>query len=182
MTSNRGCSGRFDGVERSVDVTVESGGPTDTAAIAQAIAAHVRAGDVLVLGGDLGAGKTTFTKAVGAALGVTEPITSPTFTLAQRYQGSQLEVHHLDVYRLDQLDEVIDLALPELFESGGVVMIEWGDKITPMLPADYLLVEFEFGDADDDRTLVLKAHGPVWVARIEAVGAALANSGVGQSC
>lgn len=160
-------------MDRQPDLVVPSTGPADTAALATAIAEIVVAGDVLVLGGDLGAGKTTFTKAFGAALGVSEPITSPTFTLAQQYVSGRLTLHHLDVYRLDQLEEVIDLALPELYESGGVVVIEWGDTISPALPAGYLLAKFAFGDADDDRSIALTAVGTAWQARTPALRTAL---------
>lgn len=162
-------------MERAVDLIASSDGPDDTAAIAAAIAELSVAGDVFVLGGDLGAGKTAFTKAFGAALGVTENITSPTFTLAQEYDTGRLVVHHLDVYRLEQLDEVIDLALPELFESGGVVVIEWGDTISPALPAGYLLVQFEFGEADDERRINLSAVGNPWRARLGALRTSLAD-------
>ncbi len=157
-----------------MDLIARSSGPADTAAIATAIAEFVVANDVLVLGGDLGAGKTTFTKAFGLALDVDEAITSPTFTLAQQYQG-RFVVHHLDVYRIDQIDEVIDLALPELFESDGVVVIEWGDTIAPALPASYGLLRFAFGTQDDDRELTLTAVGTSWSARIPALRAALAD-------
>ncbi|MEM7095704.1 MAG: tRNA (adenosine(37)-N6)-threonylcarbamoyltransferase complex ATPase subunit type 1 TsaE [Actinomycetota bacterium] len=153
-------------MERPVDIVAPSHGPQETAAIAAAIAEVSAAGDVLVLGGDLGAGKTAFTKGYAAALGVTETVTSPTFTLAQRYDTGRLVVHHLDVYRIDQLDEVIDLALPELFESGGVVVIEWGDTIEPALPDGYLLVQIGFGDGDDERVLNLTARGTAWNARL----------------
>lgn len=160
-------------MERPADLVARSASPEQTAEIAHAIAAVVQPNDVIVLGGDLGAGKTAFTKAFGAALGVTDPITSPTFTLAQQYDGGRLTVHHLDVYRIDQIEEVIDLALPELFESGGVVVIEWGDTIAPALPAGYALVRFGFGDGDDDRSLSLTAVGADWVARVPALQAAL---------
>jgi len=162
-------------VDRIVDFTARSTGPQDTAVIAQAIAAVLQPNDVLVLGGDLGAGKTTFTKALGAALGITEPITSPTFTLHQQYHGGRLVLHHLDVYRIDQIDEVIDLALPELFESEGVVAIEWGDTIAPALPAGFALLSFEFGDGDDDRAISLTAVGSAWTARVPGLEAALAG-------
>lgn len=154
-------------MERPVDLVARSNGPDDTGAIAAVIAETVVAGDVIVLGGDLGAGKTAFTKAFSAALGVTEAVTSPTFTLHQRYDTGRLVVHHLDVYRIEQIEEVTDLALPELFESGGVVVIEWGDTIAPALPADgYLLLRIEFGAGDDDRSLHLTAHGVPWQARL----------------
>lgn len=125
-------------------------------------------GDVLVLVGDLGAGKTAFSKAYGKALGIDEPMTSPTFTLAREYEG-RLKLHHLDVYRLEQMAEVLDLDLPDLLDSGGVVLIEWGDAILPMLPPDYLEVRFTFGEGDDDRTIELNPVGPRWAARDEAI-------------
>lgn len=153
-------------VEQALRYAVEVGSPADTAVVASALAAHVQPNDIIVLGGDLGAGKTTFTKAFGAALGEPGPITSPTFTLAQRYDGGRLVVHHLDVWRIDQLDEVIDLALPELFESGGVVVIEWGDTIVPALPADYVSITFAFGDGDDDRMLTFTGVGVAWQKRL----------------
>ena len=154
-------------MDRQVDLVAHSRGPADTARIAIAVAAELVADDVVVLGGDLGAGKTTFTKSLGGALGIDEHITSPTFALAQRYDGGRLVLHHLDVYRINQIEEVADLALPELYESGGVVVIEWGDTIAPALPAQYLLVRFGFGDGDDERTLHLSAFGPAWQARSE---------------
>jgi len=162
-------------VERKPDLVVRSTNADETAVIAEAIAHVLVAGDVLVLGGDLGAGKTTFTKALGLALGIDDAITSPTFTLAQQYDGGRLTLHHLDVYRLDALDEVIDLALPELFESGGVVVIEWGDTIAPALPAGFALIRFEFGEGDDDRSLSLTAVGTAWAARVGGLGTTLAD-------
>ena len=160
-------------MDRPVDIVVHSRGPGDTATAAAAIAAQLQGDDTIVLGGDLGAGKTTFTKGLGAALGISDAITSPTFVLAQRYDDGRLVLHHLDVYRIDQLDEVIDLALPELYESGGVVVIEWGDTIAPALPASYLLVRFVFGDDDDERQLEITGVGPAWPARIRALRTSL---------
>lgn len=154
------------------DLVAYTGDPDTTARVAAALAALAEPGDVLVLSGDLGAGKTTFTKGYGAALGVVEPITSPTFTLAREYHG-RLPLHHLDVYRFEQLDEVLDLALPELLESGGVVVIEWGDTILPALPADLCELRFEFGDGDDDRRIELRMVGPRWRGRVKNIAAAI---------
>lgn len=144
----------------------------DTQALAAALAELARPGDLLLLAGDLGAGKTAFTQGFGAALGVAERITSPTYTLHHRYEG-RLRLEHLDVYRLDQLDEVLDLGLPELLDEGGVVVIEWGDAISPMLPADYLEVRLRLGEGDDDRSLALDLVGPRWSARRRALTTAL---------
>jgi len=125
-----------------------------------------------VLIGDLGAGKTAFSKAYGRALGVEEPITSPTFALAREYKG-RLPLHHLDVYRLERMSEVLDLDLPDLLDSGGVILIEWGDAILPMLPADYLSLRFTFGEGDDDRSIELLPVGERWCAREAEMAAAL---------
>jgi tRNA threonylcarbamoyladenosine biosynthesis protein TsaE len=104
---------------------------------------------------------------------VGEPITSPTFTLVQEYVG-RLPVHHVDVYRLDQLSEVVDLGLSELLDDEGIVLIEWGDAILPMLPADLLEVRLTFGAADDDRTIVLRSSGRSWLRRMASLVEAVA--------
>lgn len=145
-------------------ISVFSTSPEQTGALATALAEAAEPGDVLVLVGDLGAGKTAFSKAYGKALGVNEAMTSPTFTLAREYEG-RLTLHHLDVYRLEMMAEVLDLDLPELLDSGGVVLIEWGDAILPMLPRDFLEVRFTFGDGDDDRNIELNPVGARWCAR-----------------
>ena len=140
----------------------------ETQALAAELAALAEPGDLIVLAGDLGAGKTAFVQGFGRGLGVTEPITSPTFTLAQQYEG-RLRVHHLDVYRLDQLGEVAELGLAELLDDGGVVLIEWGDAILPVLPNDYLEVRLVFpqvgSSGDDDRRILLHSVGLSWGRR-----------------
>jgi tRNA threonylcarbamoyladenosine biosynthesis protein TsaE len=148
-------------------------GAEHTRGLAAALAELSRPGDVVLLAGDLGAGKTAFAQGFGRALGVDEAITSPTFTLVNRYDG-RLPFYHLDVYRLDRLDEVADLGLAEFLDEGGVMLIEWGDTITPVLPADYLEVRIELGDGDDDRTFELRTVGSRWAARQRALAAALA--------
>ena len=149
-------------------ITLMSSSVEDTHSIAAALAGLVSPGDLVLLEGDLGAGKTVFVKGFAAALGVEETVTSPTFALAQRYRG-RLVVNHLDVYRLEQLSEVVDLAIPELLDDHSVTLIEWGDVIVQALPGDYLEVEFTFGDEPDDRRLRLSAAGPRWSARSRAL-------------
>jgi tRNA threonylcarbamoyladenosine biosynthesis protein TsaE len=144
----------------------------ETRQLAASVAELTRAGDLILLAGDLGAGKTTFAKGFGAALGVTEAITSPTFTLVSQYRG-RLELNHIDVYRLDQVDEVLDLGLAEMLDEGGVTLIEWGDTIIPALPADFLEVRLRIGEGDDDRVVEVHLVGPRWSARTRALGTAL---------
>lgn len=143
-----------------------------TAALAASIAALVGSGDLILLSGDLGAGKTAFAKGFGAALDVAEPITSPTFTLVREYRG-RLKMYHLDVYRLDQIEEALDLNLAELLDDDAVTLIEWGETILPALPADYLEVRLELGDDDDDRVVQLSMIGARWSARAGGIARAL---------
>lgn len=137
----------------------------ETRDLAAAVAALARPRDVLVLAGDLGAGKTAFAQGFGRGLGVQERITSPTFTLVHVYDSGRLPIHHLDVYRLDQLSEALDLGLAEMLEDGGVVLIEWGDAISPLLPHDYLEVRLTFGEGDDDRRMEIRLVGGRWAGR-----------------
>ena len=152
---------------------LHTGAVAETRAVAAALAELARPGDLLLLAGDLGAGKTAFTQGFGAALGVEDRITSPTFTIANHYRG-RLELNHLDVYRLEQLDEVLDTGIHELLDEGGVTLIEWGDAILPALPASYLEIRFLLGIGDDDRTLDVIPVGDLWAARLRALRAALA--------
>jgi tRNA threonylcarbamoyladenosine biosynthesis protein TsaE len=122
-----------------------------THAIAAALAGLARPGDVIVLAGDMGAGKTAFAQGFGRALGIDEAITSPTFTLVHSYPipGGKHVLHHADLYRLDTTGDVEDLALHELAEFGGIVLVEWGDVVSGSLD-DHLEVRLERDDDDDD--------------------------------
>ncbi|MDH4171701.1 MAG: tRNA (adenosine(37)-N6)-threonylcarbamoyltransferase complex ATPase subunit type 1 TsaE [Acidimicrobiia bacterium] len=145
-----------------------------TRAVAAAVCALCEPGDLVLLVGELGAGKTAFAQGFGRALGVRETITSPTFTLARQYDG-RLRLHHLDVYRLEQIGETLDLDLPELLDGDTVTLIEWGDAIVPVLPPDYLEICLTFGDGDDDRVMELRPVGPRWGRREAALERALGS-------
>jgi tRNA threonylcarbamoyladenosine biosynthesis protein TsaE len=143
-----------------------SDGPDRTRAIASALAEAMTVGDLLVLDGDLGAGKTCFTQGLGTGLGVVEAITSPTFTLANRYRG-RLVLHHLDAYRLEDENDALDLDLDDLLET-GVTVIEWGNRIEGLLPADRFTITFRYPEVavpdtgDDDPDLrVIEIEGPL---------------------
>ena len=105
----------------------------ETEAVGEAVGSLLRVGDLVVLTGDLGAGKTTFAKGLARALGVTQKVTSPTFTIVQEYDG-RVPVAHVDVYRLDRIQELHDFGFEELLES-RVTIVEWGEAIAPVLPA-----------------------------------------------
>lgn len=156
-----------------------------TAALAGALAELAVAGDVVVLAGEMGAGKTTFAQGFGAGLGVDEPITSPTFALLHRYHGGRLAMYHADVYRLDTLGELADLGLGEL--DDGVLLVEWGDVVARAL-GDHLAVHLahQHGNdpdrdpgSDDTRTLTFSAHGPAWAVRWSRVAEVLGGAGHG---
>jgi tRNA threonylcarbamoyladenosine biosynthesis protein TsaE len=145
----------------------------DTLAIAATIAGMSRSGDLVVLAGEMGAGKTAFAKGFGAELGVTEPITSPTFTLVHSYDAGRITLHHADIYRLSTHHQVADLALAELLEYDGIVLLEWGDVVAQSL-GDHLLVQL-VADLDDEnvRTITINGTGRTWATRWERLAAAL---------
>lgn len=163
-------------------ITLSSPSPVATHAIAGAIARFARAGDLIVLAGEMGSGKTWFTKGFAAAFGVTDRVTSPTFTLVHSYSGGRLPLHHVDVYRLDRMSEVADLALAELLEEsgtgkGGVVLVEWGDVVSAMFNNDFLEVRLEVDEVDPDeaRRLSVRAVGPGWSHRWDPLAKALSE-------
>lgn len=147
-----------------MNVRAHTSSVEETQALAAAVAELVGPGDVVLLAGELGAGKTAFAQGFGAALGISEPITSPTFTLARHYEGA-VTLHHLDVYRLERISELADLGVSELLDSDGVLLVEWGDAIAPALGNQYLEIKLRYGEADDDRDMDLRCVGSRWLAR-----------------
>jgi tRNA threonylcarbamoyladenosine biosynthesis protein TsaE len=147
-------------------------GGHETESVGAALGAFLREGDLVVLGGDLGAGKTTFVKGVARALGVRDPVTSPTFTIVQEYDGP-VPVAHVDIYRLKRVQELHDLGLEEMLDD-RVVLVEWGDVVAPLLPSERVEVQLTIGDAPDMRAIEIVAQGPGWAARRDALDAALA--------
>lgn len=137
--------------------------PADTARLAEALAREVRPRDVLILTGDLGAGKTTFTKAFCAALGVSDSVTSPTFTLVHEYRGSTLVVCHADLYRLERTGELVDLGLDDARRGGAVLVVEWGDLAASEFP-DALVISFEHLGAES-RRITVTWRGAGWEVR-----------------
>ena len=195
---------------------VELRGLPATQRLAESVAAVLRPGDVLGLDGDLGAGKTTFVRFLARALGVTTPVTSPTFTLANTYEarrgavappsgtdqspatdppvaappaegtgpptGRPLLIHHIDAYRLDGDADAEDLALPELLDSGGIVIVEWAERLT--LPPDRIDLHFAFPPEPPDSSTAPSAPGaapPDPSAAMPAPGAASLAPGTSPS-
>ncbi len=107
----------------------------DTKALAYEFVKNLKGGEVVILQGDLGAGKTTFTQSVAKALGIKEPVTSPTFTLMNLYVGDKLKLYHFDMYRIEDIDEILETGLTEYFGNlDAVCFVEWAENIKPLLP------------------------------------------------
>ena len=146
--------------------------PEETRALGEALAGLLRSGDVVSLTGDLGAGKTTLVQGAARALGVQDRVLSPTFLLVREYEG-RVPIYHLDVYRLERLQEVLDLGFEELMDTRAIVFVEWGDAIDVLLPAEHLQVELTLPADGQERRISVTWYGRSWAARIEPLAAVL---------
>jgi tRNA threonylcarbamoyladenosine biosynthesis protein TsaE len=127
-------------------------------------------GDVVSLSGDLGAGKTTLVQGIAAGLGVEGPVTSPSFVIVHHLEGTY-PIIHMDVYRLNLIQEVLDLGFEELLEPQAIMLVEWGEAVLPLLPRRYLDIELRHApEGDDDlRLIVLRPVGFEWARKLEHV-------------
>jgi tRNA threonylcarbamoyladenosine biosynthesis protein TsaE len=130
------------------------------------VASLLREGDAVALTGELGAGKTTFVRGAARALGFDGAVASPTFTLVREYRG-RVRIYHVDVYRLERVQDVLDLGLDEMVAEGGVLLVEWGDAVEGLLPDGHLLVEITLMGGEDARRIVVTGQGPSWATRWE---------------
>jgi tRNA threonylcarbamoyladenosine biosynthesis protein TsaE len=158
-----------------VNITLRTVTAEDTREVGEALSALLRARDAVLLTGELGAGKTTFVQGVARGLGIEEQVSSPTFTLIKEYSGI-LDVAHVDVYRLDRIQEVVDLGLDELGDGQDVLLVEWGDAIEDLLPSDRLRVQLDPEDptgAGEARSIAVSGAGS-WEERWPELEVALA--------
>lgn len=138
----------------------------DTQALGRALGGLLRPGDLVVLVGPLGAGKTALTQGIGAGLGVREPVTSPTFVISRVHRDGRIPLVHVDAYRLGGVADVDDLDLDgSVGES--VTVVEWGEGLVEQLADEHLLIRLDRRD-DDVRTAVLEPHGQSWEVRLTA--------------
>jgi tRNA threonylcarbamoyladenosine biosynthesis protein TsaE len=137
--------------------------PEAMSGLGERLAAQVRAGDLVVLSGQLGAGKTTLAQGIGRGLGVTGPVLSPTFVIARVHRGGRLPLVHVDAYRLSSIAEVDDLDLDASLEE-SVTVVEWGDGLVEGLAGDRLHVNISrpLADGDETRTVEIVPVGPRW--------------------
>ena len=139
----------------------------DTRALGAGLAELLRPGDLVVLVGPLGAGKTALAQGIGEALGVREPVTSPTFVIARVHRGGRLPLVHVDAYRLGGAADVDDLDL-DVSVASSVTVVEWGQGLVEQLTDEHLEIRLDRRD-DDVRTAVLVPHGPGWERRLDPV-------------
>jgi tRNA threonylcarbamoyladenosine biosynthesis protein TsaE len=146
--------------------------------LAAAVAGLLRPGDVVLLTGELGAGKTAWTQGLAAALGVAEAVTSPTFVLVRPYPTARgFELLHADVYRLDEEAEITALGLTEALEEDAVAVIEWGERAAGVIGPDHLAVELRRADGGEtSRAADLRSDAPSWVRRWPQLEGALAGA------
>jgi tRNA threonylcarbamoyladenosine biosynthesis protein TsaE len=140
-------------------------GPEDTHALGRELAGVLRPGDLVVLVGPLGAGKTALTQGIGAGLGVPEPVTSPTFVIARVHRGGKVPLVHVDAYRLGGVADVDDLDLDASTDE-SVTVVEWGQGLVERLTDEHLEVRLDRRD-DDVRTALLVPHGSGWERRLD---------------
>jgi tRNA threonylcarbamoyladenosine biosynthesis protein TsaE len=127
--------------------------------LGEAIGKTARPGDIILLEGSLGSGKTTLTKGIAKGLDVQDEITSPTFNLIKQYGGS-LDLYHFDLYRLEEEKELLHLGYEEYFYGNGVTVIEWADYLDHYLPEEYLLVRITYGKGEEvGREVDISGHG-----------------------
>jgi len=134
--------------------TIISFSVLETLKIAENIAKNANPGDIFCLSGDLGAGKTHFTKGFAKGLGIDDDITSPTFTLVHEHGGGRL--YHFDVYRIESSDEILDLGCDEMFFGNGVCVIEWADKIKDIIPKNAVWITISHGDCENHRVIKIE--------------------------
>lgn len=137
-----------------------SSSPDETRAIGAAVAGSLAPGDAVSLSGDLGAGKTCLVQGAATALGVTARVQSPSFVLVREYAGTS-RIVHVDVYRLNSLQELYDLGYEEVFDPGLVTFVEWGDAVEGALPVDRLEIQMTQQD-EERRRIVIRGVGDRW--------------------
>lgn len=153
-------------------IEIQTNTADETRAVGRGLSPLLRPGDAVALTGQLGAGKTTFVQGLAAGLGFDGQVVSPTFTLVREYRG-RLPIQHVDVYRLERVQDVLDLGLDEATAEGAVVLVEWGDVVAGLLPPEHLVVTLTLAADDEARTIVFGGVGASWRLRWEQLEGAL---------
>ena len=137
-------------------MTYITNSPAETEALGERLAARLSPGAVVAYTGDLGAGKTAFTRGLARGLGITDPVTSPTFTIVNEYEGGHIPLFHFDMYRLGSSEELYDIGWEDYLSRGGVCAVEWSEIVTDALEPDTVRVDLRRGDAEDQRRITIE--------------------------
>lgn len=133
--------------------------PEETEKIGEALAKSLQPGTILAYRGDLGAGKTAFTRGLARGLGCKETVTSPTYTIVNEYLGGRLPLFHFDMYRLASSDDLWDIGWEDYLDRGGVCVVEWSENVADALPEDAVVVSFTRGETDNERIITIEGGG-----------------------
>ena len=127
--------------------------PAETERLGEELAARLVPGSVIAFSGDLGAGKTAFTRGLARGLGISERVTSPTFTIVNEYEGGRLPLFHFDMYRLASSEELYDIGWEDYLARGGVCAVEWSERVADALDSDVIRVEIRRGESENERLI-----------------------------
>ncbi|MHB8780391.1 MAG: tRNA (adenosine(37)-N6)-threonylcarbamoyltransferase complex ATPase subunit type 1 TsaE [Candidatus Geothermincolia bacterium] len=148
-----------------LELLIETGNPEETRWLGEKLADILEPGDVILLTGDLGAGKTTIVQGIARGLGVTSQVTSPTFVIVREYEGL-VPLYHVDAYRVESTAEFLQLGYESFQEMPGVVAIEWGDRVSRLFREDHLQIDMALAGGDR-RSLRLRSAGARWQGKLE---------------
>ena len=128
----------------------------ETEALGEALVRRLAPGAVVAFTGDLGAGKTAFVRGMARGLGITQRVTSPTFTIVNEYEGGRLPLFHFDLYRLGSSDELFDIGWEDFLRRGGICAVEWSENVTDALEPDTVFIDIRRGETPDSRVITIK--------------------------
>jgi tRNA threonylcarbamoyladenosine biosynthesis protein TsaE len=158
---------------RMIELKSTSHSPEQTRRLGMRLGKLSQAGDVFLLTGNLGSGKTCLTQGIARGLGVKEYAFSPSFVIVREYHG-RLPLYHIDFYRLDRIEEIADLGLDEYFHGQGVCVVEWADKGTALMPEEHLLINLSY-ISDTERALSLEPRGHRYAELLKVINSDLKN-------
>ena len=141
-------------------MVVTTASAAETEALGERLAAHLTGGEVIAFTGDLGAGKTAFTRGLARGLGITERVTSPTFTIVNEYEGGRLPLFHFDMYRLHSAEELFDIGWEDFLSRGGICAVEWSENIQEALEPGTVYVDIRRGQGEQERIISIKGMEP----------------------
>jgi tRNA threonylcarbamoyladenosine biosynthesis protein TsaE len=157
-------------------ITFQDVGLAELDTCAQAFSRVLQPGDVVVLVGDIGAGKTTFVSALARAYGITDEVTSPTFAIVAEYSSDKARLVHIDTYRLTHVNELFDLGIETLFSDASITLIEWGDRIADVLDQSHFTLSFD-DERDDVRTITFEWDDSAFAHRSDHIARELETAG-----